>query len=113
MSTKRSRTASAAEPSSSPKKRASVESSEPNKIVTRGKRKLLDVDEEVIEKPKKSPKKASLVVAAVTRKSSKKIAIDEGVAEDVSKPQKEVKKTRVKATKVDAGAAHSAGYDNI
>ena len=60
MSTKRTRTASAAEPSSSPKKRASVESSEPNKIVTRGKRKLLDVDEEVIEKPKKSPKKASL-----------------------------------------------------
>lgn len=112
MSTKRTRTASAVEPSSSPRKRAFLESSEPNKIVTRGKRKLLDIDEEVIEKPKKSPKKASLVVAAVTRRSSKKISIDE--AEDTSNiPQKEVKKARVKATKVDAAATHLEGYNNI
>ena len=93
--------ASAAEPTLSPKKKASFESSEINKIVTRGKRKLLVIDEEVIEKPQKSPKMVNLIVAAVTRRSSKKTATDE--AEDASNaPQKELKKTRVRATKTDS-----------
>ena len=111
MSTKRTRIASAAEPpSSSPKKRATVESSETRTIGTRGKRKLVAIDEEVVEKPKKSPKKATLIEAAVTRRSSKKIAMDEAV--DAIVPTKDLKKERVKATKTDSAPAQKlAGYE--
>lgn len=70
---------------------------------------MVVIDEEVVGKPKKSPKKATLVEAAVTRRSSKKIAMDEAV--DAIVPNKDVKRERGKATKTDSATAQKlAGY---
>ena len=83
MSTKRTRMATAAEPPASPKKRLSLgPGPETRDTGKRSKRKIALVEEDVIEIPVKSPKKAT-ITAVVTRRASKKLMLHEDDDADI------------------------------
>lgn len=91
MSSKRTRMASAAEPPASPKKRVSLgPGPEKRDTVKKIKRKIALIEEDIIEIPAKSPKKAT-ITAVTTRRASKKLLEHEDV---------EVETALVKSSKV-------------